>query len=327
MDNKKNKHFGKKIIYALVIAMSGLVILSCIVATLGFLIVSRPLGNMAVSALQVVENAAITVQTYADRVDGRLASLEVKTLEISDATEKIGQNVTDKGLVLTLLSEEREGQLVDDVNSVRDTFDEIRVSVRNGVELYRSIDEMPLINLPSLDRDQLEKIQGSVEQTQAKSEALRSEIADFRSGVTDRVDKVESAVSGLTEEIQNARERVARVNARMADLEALSIRLQADVMTTLTAISVFLILLSIFVIWGQVELIKKYRANWRLLRQDVNPPLPTEELVLPVEKPVPPDENPVQPVETPIPPVQKQTKTTKRVAPAKPTKKKTTKKK
>jgi len=327
VDNKKNKHFGKKIIYALVIAMSGLVILSCIVATLGFLIVSRPLGNMAVSALQVVENAAITVQTYADKVDGRLASLQERTLEISDATEKISQNVTDKGLVLTLLPEEREQQLVDDVSSVRDSFAEIRASVRNGVELYRSIDEMPLINLPSLDKDQLEKIQGSVEQTQAKSEALRSEIADFRSGVTDRVDKVESAVNGLTEEIQNARERIAKVNARMADLEALSIRLQSDVMTTLTVITVFLILLSVFVVWGQVELIKKYRANWRLLGQDVNPPLPTEELVLPIEKPVLPDEKPVQSVEAPIPPVQKQAKPAKKAAPAKPTKKKTTKKK
>jgi hypothetical protein len=116
----------------------------------------------------------------------------------------------------------------------------------------------------------------------------------------------------------------------MADLEALSIRLQSDVRTALTAISVFLILLSIFVVWGQVELIKKYRTNWRLLGQDVNPPLPTEQLVPPSEKLVLPDEKPVQSVETPAaPPAQKKTKTTKRAAPVKSTstKKKAAKKK
>lgn len=312
MNNNKNRHIGKKIVYALIFIMSGLVIFSYVTLTLGFLVLSRPLGNMVVSALQVVDDSARTVQMYTDKVDGRLASLEVKTLEISDATEKISQNVTDKGLVLTLLPEEREQELAEDANSVRDTFAEIKTSVKNGVDLYRSVDEMPLINLPSLDKDQLEKIQGSVEQTQAKSEALRSEIADFRSGVTDRVDKLESAVNGLTEEIQNARERLAKLDARMAELQALSIRLQSGVMMTLTAISVFLILFSVFVIWAQVELIKKYRMKWRLLGQG------KETVSVPVETPIlPVPETPPLPVTPPTPSVEKPAKPAKKSRTAK----------
>ena len=100
MNNKKNTHFGRKILYALVIAMSGLIIFMNVAGIIGVWTVGRSLGNAAVAVFKVVENSAKDIQTSARKVDGVLERFQAKTTEITDATRKIGQNVNDKGLVL-----------------------------------------------------------------------------------------------------------------------------------------------------------------------------------------------------------------------------------
>ena len=156
------------------------------------------------------------------------------------------------------------------------------------MELYRSIDEMPLVNLPSLSEDQLKNIEESMGQTQSQAETLRSDIADFRSGTADKIDKVESAANKLGETIQRGRDRVAQVTSRMAKLEAFSIRMQHDIPIIVMIISVILSVILAYVIWTQVEIIRQYAAKWRLLGQG------EETVIVPVETPTQPVEKPCQ---------------------------------
>jgi hypothetical protein len=283
MNNKKNTHLGRKILYALVIVMSGLIIFLNIAGIIGVWTVGRMISNATVAVFNIVENSAKDIQAATHKVDGVLERLQARTTEITDATRKISANVTDKGLVLILLPEEREQQLTEYISSVRDTFSGIKESFTKAVELYRSIDEMPFVNLPSLSEDQLKNIEESVGQTTSQAETLRSEIADFRSGAADKIDKVESAANRLSETIQRDRDRIAQVDSRMAKLEAFSIRIQHDIPLIFNTIFVILSLLFAFVIWTQVEMIRQYAVRWRLLGQGEEPvTLPVETLAQPV---------------------------------------------
>ena len=315
MNSKKNTHLGKKILYVLVIVMSSLIIFLNVAGIIGAWTVGRMVSNAAVTVFKIVENSAKEIQASAQKVDGVLERFQARTTEITDATRKISQNVADKGLVLLLLPEEREQQLTDNIGSVRDTFGGIKESFTKAVELYRSIDAMPFVNLPSLSEDQLKNIEETMGETQSQAETLRSEIADFRSGAADKIDKVEFAADRLGETIQRGRDRVAQVDSRMAKLAAFSIRMQHDIPIIIMILSVILSVILAYVIWTQFEIIRLYAANWRLLGQG------EETVTLPVETPaLPVAETPLLPVAPPELPVEKPAKAAKSAKAVKKTK-------
>jgi predicted nucleic acid-binding Zn-ribbon protein len=313
MNNKKKSYLGKKIFYTLVIAISALVLLLNVAGIIGVWTVGRLLGNATIAALKVVENTANDIQKSTAKVDARLVTFQDKVKEIMDATQKLSANVSDKGLVLVLLPEKREQELTDRADAVRETISGIKESLSTAVEMYRSIDDMPLINLPNLDKDQRAQLDQALDTSQSETGPLRSAIADFRSGATDKIDKVDAAASQLNDRIQNARDRVAKMDAKMAALEATSKRIQLKIQAVFDTFSVIFTLLFAFVIWSQVEMIRKYSAQWKLLGQGDEPViLPAASIpALPaVEEPV----NPVKKVKSakPAKPVKKKSKPAKK---------------
>lgn len=267
MPSETKSHLGKKILYALVIFLSCLIMLVSLAGIIGVWVIERPIAEAAVSVFKLVENTSVAVRQPIDRVDQTLTVLEAETTEIADASQQLSQNITDEGLVLVLLPEEKEQQLIETADSLRETFDAIRSSIATGLEFYRSISSIPFVNLPGLSEDQMDEIESSLGQTQELVTTLRSQIADFRAGVSDAIDKVETTANQLTEEIQGARQALAQVDSNLAELEALSIRLQEVIPGILVTVAVILTLLFVFVIFTQVEVILLYIARWRQLEQ------------------------------------------------------------
>jgi hypothetical protein len=267
MNTKTNSNIGKKVLYSLVIAMSGLILLLSITGIIGTWVVERPLSDAAVTLLSLVENSTKVIRTATSRVDQSLDALEAKTTEISDASNQLSQNITDKGLVLVLLPEEKEQQLIETAGSVRETYTGIRESIAKGLDLYRSINRIPFVSLPGLSNDQMERIDASVSKTQALAETLRSEMTDFRTGVASTIDKVDAAATLLNNEITQVRDTLSELDSRLAALEALSIRLQQIIPGVLLVIAVIISLVFAFVIFTQVEVIRLYIDRWRSLGQ------------------------------------------------------------
>ena len=247
--------------------MSGLILLISVAGIIGVWVVERPLSNAAVTVLRVVENSTGVIRASNARVDQTLVALQAKTTDIADASHQLSQNVTDKGLVLVLLPQEKEQQLTDVAGSLRDTYTGIRVSISNGLDLYRSINRIPFVSLPGLSEDQMQKVENSMAQIQALAETLRSGIADIQSGVTGAIDKVGATANLLTEEILHAHDATAKVDSSMAALEAFSIRLQAVIPGILVTIAVILSLIFAFLVFTQVEVIRLYIDRWRYLSQ------------------------------------------------------------
>jgi hypothetical protein len=281
LNTRTNTHLGKKILYALVIVMSSLLLLVSVAGIIGVWVVEQPVSNAAVTVLSVVESSTGVIRASNARVDQAVAALQVKTTEISDASQQLSQNVTDKGLVLVLLPEQKEQQLIQTSSSVRDTYNGLRDSIRNGLDLYRSINRIPFVSLPGPSDDQMQKIDASMTKTQVQVEAVRSQMADFRSGVTDKIDKVGAAASLLNDELNQARDALSQLDSRLAALQALSVRLQQVIPGVLVAIAVIISLILAFLIFTQVEMIRLYVARWRHLGQPQQT-LPTDAIAQPV---------------------------------------------
>jgi uncharacterized phage infection (PIP) family protein YhgE len=231
----------------------------------------------------VVENSTKVIRTATSGVDQTLAAVQAKTAEISDASNQLSQNVSDKGLVLVLLPEEKEEQLVATASSIQDTYTGIRESIAKGLDLYRSINRIPFVSLPGLSDDQMEKIDSSMAQIQTLVETLRSGMADIRAGVTGAIDKVTGAADLLTNEIIKIQDVLAQLDSSLAALEALSIRMQQVIPGILLAIAVILSLIFAYIFFTQVEVIRLYVARWRLLGQP-KAILPAEALPQPVQE-------------------------------------------
>jgi hypothetical protein len=267
MNTKTNSHFGKKILYSLVIGMSGLILLLGVAGIIGVWVVERPMSDAAVTLLSVVEKSTVAIRTSISKADQTLAELEAKTAEISDASNKIRQNVDDKGLVLTLLPEEKEKQFVETVNSARDTYTGIRASIAEGLDLYRSINRIPFVSLPGLSDDQMDKVENSMTQIQVLVETLRSGMADLRSGVAGTIDKVVGAANLLGDEINRIQDELAQIDSKLAALETFSIQMQQVIPGIFMAAAIVLTLVEVFLIFTQVEVIRLYLARWRNLGQ------------------------------------------------------------
>jgi hypothetical protein len=263
----QNQHLGKKILYGVVIALCVLVIVVNAALIIGVWAVEQPLSELAVATLQFVENTASVMQTYTASVDEVLENLQARTTVITVAAGRLGQSVADQGLILTLLPEEREQELGESTDSVRGTFGGVRESISRGVELYRAINRLPFVSLPTLDQDPVEELATSVDETRSGAEALRLSIAEYRSGQAEKIEKVEEAAAALGERIQRARDRVAMVDNRMAALEAGAVALQSKVVVVLATTAAILTLLLAFVIWTQVEMIRQYTERWGRLGQ------------------------------------------------------------
>jgi hypothetical protein len=270
MENKKNSHIGKKILYGFVIAMSGLILLLSSIGIIGAWAVEQPISNSVVAVLKVVENSASIVQVASGKVDQSLAALQAKVTDITDASNKISQNVTDKGLVLVLLPESKEQQVVDTANAVRDTFNGYRETITRGLDLYRSVNRIPFVSLPGPSEEQMAKIESSLTKIQTLADTLRTEVANFRTGVSGKIDKVAAAADLLSKEIQGFRDSLAQFDSFLTALGAILVRLQQVIPEILFAVAAIVTLLYAFVIFTQVEVIRLYVARWRLLGKPQN---------------------------------------------------------
>jgi len=250
-----------------VIGLSGLILLFCLAGIIGVWVMEQPLSNAAVTTMKVVENSTALIRQSSSRVDSTLNLLQSKTAEISDASQQLSQNVTDKGLAMVLLPEAQEQKLIEIANSVQDTYNGVRESIAKGLDLYRSINRIPFVSLPGPSDDQMEKFDSSMAQIQTLVETLRSQMADFRSGMAIKIDKVVGAVNLLNNEITKVRDGLSQLDAKLAALEAFSIRLQQVIPGALIAFAVIISLIFVYIIFTQVEVIRLYVERWRLLGQ------------------------------------------------------------
>jgi hypothetical protein len=168
------------------------VILASAAGVVGTFVVGKTVSDATVRLLAGVERAAVAVEGLASNFEQGVADVQVLTAQIGDATTQIGENVTDQGLLLTLLPEEREDRLMERVQSLADSLIAIKSVVNTALETYQAIDALPFISLPKPKVETLDRLEQAANDLRNGAIELVQAIRDFRAGVAGAIGRVTS---------------------------------------------------------------------------------------------------------------------------------------
>lgn len=254
---------GRRIWYAIAMFLSGLVLLLSVVGIVGVWITERALADTVVQVLDAVGNVTGSLRQATQGVDQKLERMQAVSTFISTASATLSQNVTDKGLILLLLPEEKEQNLVALAASVQETIGTLRDTLAAGLSIYHSIDRLPFVSLPAPSQEQVDKIASTSGEIQSAVDGLKAEIVAFRSGASDRIEKIQTGADLVTSRLGQSRDRLANIEARLAVLQESIGQWQKTAVRILVLISFLVTLMLAWVIYSQVELLRLYGQRWK----------------------------------------------------------------
>jgi archaellum component FlaC len=257
------RNIGRKIWYVLAIALSVLVILVSVAAVVGTWVLGNTLSSVTMQVLLVVENTADGLSSIVEQIDMEIAELEETSAAISDATNQLSQNVTDKGLILTLLPEEREQKLVTQAEELQQDLSSVGETLKAGVELYQSIDNLPFVSLPKPEQQTITKLEQTIADVQGTIEDVVLGIQEFRTGVSDEIGRVTGSLDNITARLSEARQNLAQLNNSLEALQNLAAGLRSKITLIFTSLSIIVTLFMAWLIYTQVEIIRLYLQRWK----------------------------------------------------------------
>jgi predicted PurR-regulated permease PerM len=255
---------GRRIWYGTAIALSGLVLLLCVLSVAGVWLVESVLSNTVVEVIEAVDVFTGNLRGVIEKVDQGVERMQETSISISDASAQLAEQVTDEGLILLLLPEEQEQNLTEMAASLQETVDTLRSFLAAGVAIYHSIDRIPFIDLPSPSEEQVGNIQETVGEIQSLAENVETQITDFRSGVSDQIGKVESGADAVTSKLDEVRASLSGLDSQLATLQESLVKLQKTILTALVLGAILMTLILAWVIYSQVEVLRLYARRWKV---------------------------------------------------------------
>lgn len=261
---------GHRIWDGAAIFLSGLMILICVAGIAGLWLTERALSNSIIQVSDAFVDITESIRRVPQGVDLKLEEMQVVSVSISTATEEISQKVTDKGLVLLLLPEEKEQNLIELSASMKERVSMMREMLSAGLAIYHSMNQLPFVNLPAPGQEQVDQAGESIEAVHSAVNQLESEITAFRSGASDRIDRVGQGADLLTSRIDQSRKRLADLDARLVLVQEKLEELKQTLLRVLILTSILISLLLAWVIYSQIELIRMYLPRWKATRSSAS---------------------------------------------------------
>ena len=225
----KQRHLGRKIWYGLGIAFCVMVILIGAAGVVGIWVVGNTLSSVTGQMLVVVENTAGGLSSIVVQIDQEVAGLEETSTAISEATSQLSQNVTDKGLILTLLPEEREQKLAAQAEELQQNLNSVGEALNAGLELYQSIDKLPFVSLPKPEPQTVASLEQTIADIQGTIQEVMQGTQDFRAGVSEEIGKVTGLLDDITAKLTEARQNLAQFNNSLEALQSLAAGLRSKI--------------------------------------------------------------------------------------------------
>ncbi len=266
MNSPKKKHYiGRKIWFTTAIVLSSLILLLSVAGVFGTWAVEQAMARFSINLLRAVDTAAGATRLVIERVDTRVNQVSSIASTVSDTSALISKNVEDKGLVLSLLPPEKEAELTGLLGSLAESFNNIRDAVKGGINLYKSIDSMPFINLPMPGEDRIQEMQTNMNAIETKVAELRQAVQDFRSGVTGKIDMVTQLADEINILLGNFTQDLAKLDSDLATVQETAVELQV-IIPNILALAAFIVTLFLaFVVYTQVEMVALYVRRWQRL--------------------------------------------------------------
>ena len=245
------------------IVVASLVLLLCLAGIIGTWVGGSKVSTAAVELMVGVEKIAGAGRTSIGGIMTDVGDIRAQVATVGDATTKLSQNVGDKGLIMTLLPEEKEQKLQATAARIKDTFDGIREMLASAFGLYKSINRMPFVSLPMPDQERLASIKEGVDGLQQDVQELRTQIVAIRAGAADAIGKVTGAVTRVNDRLGQIESELTRFDGQLANVQAASVRLQSLIPTIFLVSALAMTLFLAWIIYCQIVIIRLARSRIR----------------------------------------------------------------
>ena len=165
---------------------------------------------------------------------------------------------SDKGLVMTLLPPEKEEKIVDTADRIGETLSSITSTIEAAFDLYKAVDDIPLVNLPKPEEAKVQALDDDVQEIQDSVDQLAADIQEFRDGVASGVSEISAAAGEVNDRLERTSQNLSDLDSNLADVQTQANDWQGRFRTIATTASVVVTLILIWVIYAMVTLIKKY---------------------------------------------------------------------
>ena len=192
------------------------------------------------------------------RLGMRIGEIKSEVGEIETAVDEIAQNVSDKGVILTLLPPEREQNLVNKAENVAETVNTITASIESAVQLYQSVNSIPFVSLPGPKEETAQELAAGIQEFQASVDQLASDIQDFRDGAATEVSKISGAAGRVNDRLKTSEDNLAKLESELSDIQVAAENFKGRFSTMITILTIVITLILIWVVYGMVILIRKY---------------------------------------------------------------------
>jgi uncharacterized lipoprotein YmbA len=254
---------SSRIFAGLTVFLCAIVLLISVAGVIGTWVAGRAVSDAAVQLLNGVDKAAGAARTMIAQVNTEVGQVRDQVTTVKTATDQLSQNVSDKGLVLTLIPPETDSELLTSVRKVAESVANIRGAVTSAIDLYRAMNKLPFVSLPQPDPESWGKVGDLVTTLQTGVQDLTAAITEFRSTASGTISRVTDGISRVEGGLSNVETTLNSVDTQLAAAQARAAQLSQTIPTALTVAMILITLLALWVAYTQIVVM---RGAWRRLR-------------------------------------------------------------
>lgn len=263
MEQKESTSTGRRVWAITAIIISVLVIILSVAGVAGTWLGRGVAINVNDSLMAGVDQLAGKGREGTAKLESGVSEVQSAVDAVESAVDEAAQNISDQGLVLTLLPPEKEQKLIETTDNLRDTLSSITFAIGAAFDLYNALDDIPLINLPRPDESKVESLDDNIQDIQNSVDQLAADIQEFRDGAASKVSEISAAVGEIYDRLERANQNLSELDIYLADVQSQAQEWQSQ-FRTITAIgSIFVSIIFIWIIYAQIILIMIY---WKELK-------------------------------------------------------------
>lgn len=254
---------GRKIWIWTAIVISALTLALMVGGILGTWAIRGVAIDVVSAALNGIHEVAGVGREAVGKIDGGVTELRTKIGDVEDAVDQVSQNVSDQGLVMTVLPPAKEQELVSIASEIRATVESIVGVFEAATGMWKSIDRLPFVDLPELEAEKATKLQSSVQGISDGVNQLATDIQQFRDGVAGKIDTVSTAAGTVNTRLGVTQDNLATLDSELDHVQVRVLELISTFRTAVTILAIVAILVQIWIVYALVVVIMKYWVEWK----------------------------------------------------------------
>ncbi len=217
--------------------------------------------NVNNSLMDAVDQLAGAGRQGVTRLAGEVDEMRVLVGDVESAVDEVAQNISDKGLVMTLLPQEKEEKILNTAENVGETLNSITTAVESAIDLYQAIDAIPLVDLPKPEEEKVQALNENVGELQDSVNQFAADIQQFRDDAASKVDEVSTRIGEINSRLETTSQNLSDLDNELADLQTRANDWQNRFRTISTVASLVVTLILVWIIYAMIILIKQYWAE------------------------------------------------------------------